>query len=114
DIEVKNGRVAAVVTPNGRIETEIVLCAAGIWGPVIGKMVGVPIPFTPLAHLVIRSGHLPELKEHNDWVTMPIVRHQDKDQYSRNYYDMYLVGSYRHDPIPRRAEDLPKPAMIPF
>src|SRR5438105_6543296 len=43
-IDVKQGRVSAVETDQGRIATEHVLSAAGIWGPLIGRMAGVPIP----------------------------------------------------------------------
>ena len=37
---VKNGRVQAVLTVRGRIETEKVLLCAGIWGARIGRMAG--------------------------------------------------------------------------
>ena len=49
-IETERGRVRAVVTTNGRIETERVLVCCGIWGPRIGRMVGVPIPLAPVEH----------------------------------------------------------------
>ena len=35
------GRVRAVETPRGRIATDIVVPPAGMWGPLIGRMVGV-------------------------------------------------------------------------
>src|SRR5947209_6513944 len=50
-IAVDGGRVRAVVTPRGRIGAEVVVSAAGIWGPLIGRMAGVPIPLTPMQHL---------------------------------------------------------------
>src|SRR2546425_85722 len=37
-IEVVNGRVQAINTSQGRIRTEIVIAAAGIWSPRIGRM----------------------------------------------------------------------------
>src|SRR3712207_7737647 len=39
-IEVENGRVKAVETSRGRIETENVLSCAGMWGPRVGRMAG--------------------------------------------------------------------------
>jgi glycine/D-amino acid oxidase-like deaminating enzyme len=78
-IEVVNGRVQAVVTAHGRIRTEIVVAAAGIWGPLIGKMAGVPIPLTPMQHIFARSAPLPELAGETAEVRHPILRHQDKD-----------------------------------
>ena len=45
-IEVKNGRVRAVETHNGRIEAELVVSCAGMWGPYIGRTVGMTVPLS--------------------------------------------------------------------
>ncbi len=116
-IEVKNGRVQAIVTPRGRIQAEIIICAAGLWGPVVGKMVGVHIPLTPCQHLYVKTKPLPELAGETEWVRHPVVRYQDKDMYFRQYAEAYGFGSYRHDPLLVPSERLPKddhPAMFPF
>ena len=116
-IEVANGRVRAVVTPQGRIATEIVVSAAGIWGPLIGDMAGVPIPLTPMQHIFARTNPLPELADERDILRQPILRHQDKDLYFRQYGSAYGFGSYRHDPLPVAAEDLlpnDHPAIMPY
>src|SRR3712207_2311784 len=42
--DIRNGRVHAVETDRGRVECERVLCCAGIWGPSVGSLAGVPIP----------------------------------------------------------------------
>ncbi len=44
-IEVKEGRVSAVVTDKGRIVTENVVCAAGAWSHKVAKMVGLTLPY---------------------------------------------------------------------
>src|SRR4028119_1601219 len=50
-IEVRDGRVRAVETSRGRIETEYVLSCAGMWGPRIGRMAGAFVPLlTPMQH----------------------------------------------------------------
>ncbi len=49
-IILKNGTVYEVLTDKGNIKTEIVVNAAGIWAPEIGKMVGVAIPIIPMEH----------------------------------------------------------------
>ena len=46
-IEVEGGRVRAVETSRGRIETDLVISCAGMWGPKIGRMVGMRVPLTP-------------------------------------------------------------------
>src|SRR4028119_400361 len=43
-IEVRDGRVRAVETSRGRIETENVLSCAGMWGPRIGRVGGGGVP----------------------------------------------------------------------
>ncbi len=116
-IEVGNGRVRAVVTPQGRIAAEIVVSAAGIWGPLIGAMAGVPIPLTPMQHIFAKTNPLPELADERDILRHPILRHQDKDLYFRQYGSAYGFGSYRHDPLPVDAEDLlpnDHPAIMPY
>ena len=116
-IEVADGRVRAVVTPRGRIAAEIVVSAAGIWGPLIGAMAGVPIPLTPMQHIFARTNPLPALADERDILRHPIVRHQDKDLYFRQYGTAYGFGSYRHDPLPVAAEDLlpnDHPAIMPY
>jgi sarcosine oxidase subunit beta len=43
-IDVIRGRIRAVETSRGRIETTIVVCCAGVWSPEIGAMVGIDLP----------------------------------------------------------------------
>ncbi|MSS73055.1 MAG: FAD-dependent oxidoreductase [Candidatus Latescibacteria bacterium] len=106
-IEVKNGCVRAVLTSNGRIAAEKVLLCAGIWGPRIGRMAGVPIPLTPMQHQYTRTAPLPELAGETREVVHPIVRHQDYAMYFRQQADRYGIGSYKHEPLLVDPEDLP-------
>jgi sarcosine oxidase subunit beta len=46
-IRTKNGQITSVITNDGEIETNIVVNAAGISAPTIGKMVGLDIPIIP-------------------------------------------------------------------
>ena len=53
EIEVKRGRVTAVVTSQGRIETPMAVVAAGPWsGPLLAKA-GVDVPLRTLRHQVV-------------------------------------------------------------
>jgi glycine cleavage system T protein len=106
--------VRGVVTSRGTITTEIVVTAAGVWGPLIGRMAGVEIPLTPMQHIFARTGPLPELAGETAWVRLPILRHQDRDLYFRHYADTVGFGSYLHDPLPVAPEQLPRPAMLPY
>ncbi|MDQ6712848.1 MAG: FAD-dependent oxidoreductase [Candidatus Dormibacteraeota bacterium] len=120
-IEVRHGRVAAVMTDCGRIETENVLSAAGIWGPVVGKMAGVRIALQPMQHLYGITDPLPEPAGERGWQSMPIVRHQDRSMYFRQHYQSYLFGSYRHEPVLNDPQELRHswedglmPSCVPF
>ncbi len=116
DIEVVDGRVRAVHTNNGRIETELVVCAAGLWGPMIGRMVGLTLPMTPMQHLYARTTPLTELEGETVDVRHPIVRQQDHDLYYRQHGVAYGFGSYRHAPLIVPPEQLPRhdhPAEFP-
>jgi glycine cleavage system aminomethyltransferase T/glycine/D-amino acid oxidase-like deaminating enzyme len=105
-IEVENGRVQAVITPRGRIRTPRVLLCAGIWGPRVGSMAGVPIPLTPVEHQYARTAPLPELAREAREVVHPVLRHQDRCMYFRQQADCYGIGSYQHEPLLVDPEDI--------
>ena len=106
DIEVDNGRVRAVQTTGGRIETDTVLAAAGIWGPRLGRMAGVSIPLHPMQHLLAWTAPLPELKGETTEATHPILRNPDKNTYFRQRGEGYAIGSYQHEPMPIEPEEI--------
>ncbi len=120
-IEVVDGRVRAVVTSQGRIATERVLICAGIWGPKVGRMAGIQIPLIPVEHQMTWTSPLVELAGETREIVHPILRHQDKDMYYRQWFDGYGVGSYQHDPrlvdadnIRAHGEPDDEPASNPF
>ena len=105
-IEVSGGRVRAVLTDRGRIETETVLAAAGIWGPTVGRMAGVAIPLFPMQHLLAWTAPLPELRGETAEATHPILRRQERAVYFRQRGEGYAIGSYQHEPIVTDPEDI--------
>ena len=52
EIEISGGRVKAVVTPEGRVETPVAVVAAGPWSKVVLANVGVDVPLVPVRHQV--------------------------------------------------------------
>ena len=46
-IEVEDGEIRAVQTSAGRVECSTVVCAAGVWSPAVGAMVGLTLPVVP-------------------------------------------------------------------
>lgn len=111
------GRVRAVVTSRGRIETDLVLCAAGIWGPEMMRIAGVNVPLTPMQHLYVRTAPLKALLGESEELRHPIVREQDQDMYYRQHGEAYGFGSYGHEPLPVEIGSVPRranAAMFPF
>ncbi|MFC4069532.1 GcvT family protein [Actinoplanes subglobosus] len=114
----EDGRVTGVETDRGFIPAEVVVCAAGFWGPRIGEMVGLTIPLLPLAHQYARTGPVPAMAGVNDLVleaSRPILRHQDQDLYFREHGDRIGIGYYGHRPMPAFTfGDDPMPSVLDF
>ena len=51
-IEISGGRVKAVVTAEGRVETPIAVVAAGPWSKAVLGQIGVDVPLVPVRHQV--------------------------------------------------------------
>lgn len=98
ELEVKNGRIQAVITDKGRIECEQVLLCTNIWGPVLADKIGVTLPMMACAHHYAITEPLPEYAGETRWIKEPPVRHQERAMYFRQWDDAYCTGSYRHEP----------------
>lgn len=108
DITVVDCKVTAVVTDKGELPADIVVCCAGIWGPVIAAKVGMTLPLTPLAHQLAWTTAVPALAGQDQEAVLPILRHQDQDLYYRERFDTIGIGYYGHRPMPIRAQDIPR------
>lgn len=106
DVQQSEGRVTGVLTDQGEIPADIVVCCAGIWGPKIARMVGMNLPLTPLAHQLAWTGPVPALAGQTEEAVRPILRHQDADLYYRDRFDGIGIGYYGHRPMPITADDI--------
>ncbi|MDE0198279.1 MAG: FAD-dependent oxidoreductase, partial [Caldilineaceae bacterium] len=105
------GRVTAVQTTNGDINTDLVVAATGIWAPKVGGMAKVPIPLSPMQHLYAVTVPLSELAGATEEIALPFLRNQDKAMYFRQEGESIGIGSYLHEPLLVDANDLPDRAM---
>jgi glycine cleavage system aminomethyltransferase T/glycine/D-amino acid oxidase-like deaminating enzyme len=118
--DVRDGRIHGVETNRGRIECERALICAGIWGPSVGALAGVPIPLLAVQHQLVWTDPVPDLAGETREVVHPILRHQDMAMYFRHRQDHYAVGNYRHEPIPTSQSDIRptggsmQPSLMPF
>ncbi|WP_330290915.1 GcvT family protein [Streptomyces sp. NBC_00576] len=106
DVQQTDGQVTGVLTSEGEIPADIVVCCAGIWGPKIARMVGLNLPLTPLAHQLAWTGPVPALAGQTEEAVRPILRHQDADLYYRDRFDTIGIGYYGHRPMPISADDI--------
>jgi glycine cleavage system aminomethyltransferase T/glycine/D-amino acid oxidase-like deaminating enzyme len=122
EISTAGGRVSGVVTARGTFPADVVVCAAGIWGPKMARLVGVELPLSPLAHQLAWTEQVPALRgQEDEEIVRPILRHQDADLYVRERFDRLGVGYYGHRPLPIDAaeilsvDDAPiMPSVLPF
>jgi glycine cleavage system aminomethyltransferase T/glycine/D-amino acid oxidase-like deaminating enzyme len=120
-IDVVDGRVVAVRTTRGTIQTETVVIACGIWSPRIARMAGAAIPLTPAVHQMISVGPVPMFADTRGEIEFPIVRDMDTNMYERQHGGDLEVGSYAHRPILMAPDDIPSieasamsPTELPF
>lgn len=63
-IDSSGGAITQVVTDEGSIETDTVICAAGAWSRDLGAMVGVDLPVEPLRRQILTTTPMPGLDPH--------------------------------------------------
>jgi glycine cleavage system T protein len=100
-IRVERGRVAAVETDRGAIETEVVVDAGGMFAGEIGRLAGVNVPVIPMAHeyLITRPSALP--------LDLPTMRDPTLLVYFRGESGGLVMGGYERRPAPWGLEGIP-------
>jgi glycine cleavage system aminomethyltransferase T/glycine/D-amino acid oxidase-like deaminating enzyme len=116
-----SGRVSAVRTTAGDIETELCAICCGVWSPRIARMAGARIPLTPIVHQMISVGPIALFADTTGEIAYPIVRDVDTNMYERQHGGDMEVGSYAHRPIIVAPDDIPSieaavlsPTEMPF
>ncbi|MFZ1058704.1 MAG: FAD-dependent oxidoreductase, partial [Candidatus Rokuibacteriota bacterium] len=99
---VKDGRVSEVVTDHGTFKTEVVVNAAGIWAPDIGRMVGVTIPIVPMAHQYLTTRPIEGVRK-----DFPTMRDPDRLVYFREEVEGLLMGGYEREPAAWGLDGIP-------
>ena len=96
--------IAAVITDDGRIVTELVVNAAGIWAPQVAAMVGAFIPSTPVDHQHIALKAVPGDELPRD---MPCFRDPDNLVYGKSEHGGMVFGGYETNPVSRWEDGVP-------
>jgi glycine cleavage system aminomethyltransferase T/glycine/D-amino acid oxidase-like deaminating enzyme len=104
-IELSNrGAIKAVLTEAGRIETEVVIVAAGLWAPQVAAMAGAFITSTPVDH---QHAALRAVPGHELPGDMPCFRDPDNLIYGKSEAGGVILGGYELDPVARWIDGAP-------
>ena len=98
------GVVRAVDTDKGRIETEVVIVAGGIWGPQIAAMAGAFVVSTPVDH---QHAALLAVPGHEMPHDMPCFRDPDNLIYGKSEAGGMVLGGYESNPVARWIDGVP-------
>ena len=100
-IGVGRGRVQAVETDRGAIETEVVVNAGGMYAREIGALAGVDVPIVPMAHeyLITKPAELP--------LEMPTMRDPSLLVYFRPESGGLIMGGYERHCAPWGLDGIP-------
>lgn len=86
-------RVRHVDTTAGRIKTNCIVNATGVWAPYIGAMAGVSVPLVAMHHSYIVTEKIEGIQN------MPNTRDHDASVYLKLQGDGLSIGGYENDPI---------------
>ena len=100
-IRVRRGRVEAVETDQGEIETDVVVNAGGMYAREIGALAGVDVPIVPMAHeyLVTRPAGLA--------LDLPTMRDPSLLVYFRPESGGLVMGGYERHCAPWGLDGIP-------
>ncbi len=98
------GAVRAIRTPLGRIETDVLVIAGGLWAPQIAAMAGATLVSTPVDHQHAALAAVPGHEAPHD---MPCFRDPDNLVYGKSEAGGILLGGYEGDPAARWIDGAP-------
>ncbi len=101
-VETKDGRVTAVLTDQGRVETETLVNAGGAWARQFGALTGVHIPLQAAEHYYLITEKVPGMD-----LGLPVVEDPDNYSYYRPEGDGMLVGLFEPVAKPWHVDGLP-------
>jgi 4-methylaminobutanoate oxidase (formaldehyde-forming) len=106
-VETQGTRVSAVLTDRGRIETEIVVNAAGMWARQLGARNGVTIPLQAAEHYYLLTDAVPGMDQ-----DLAVIEDPDRYGYYRPEGDGMLVGLFEPIAAPWSLDGVPGDASF--
>ena len=105
DIEVERGRVRAVRTDKGRIETDMVLAAGGIWGPLIAGWRASISPCTRCSTCWPGPRLCRSCGVRRPRLLIPFCATRTR-RCTSPAREGYAIGSYQHEPLLVEADEI--------
>jgi sarcosine dehydrogenase len=102
-IEVVEGVIKAVITDQGRIECEKVVCCAGQWTRALAATVGVNVPLVSVEHQYIITAQMDVPRD------LPTLRDPDRLTYYKEEVGGLVMGGYEPNPVPWALKGIPTP-----
>jgi 4-methylaminobutanoate oxidase (formaldehyde-forming) len=106
-VETRGTRVTAVLTDHGRIETELVVNAAGMWARQLGARNGVTIPLQAAEHYYLLTDAVPDMDR-----DLAVIEDPDRYGYYRPEGDGMLVGMFEPVAAPWSLDGVPGDASF--
>jgi glycine/D-amino acid oxidase-like deaminating enzyme len=106
-VHVRAGVVQGVETDRGRIDSPVVVDAAGAWGRQVAAEAGIHVPMVPTRHQVLITEPVEGVRP-----DLPIVRIMDAAVYVRPCWGGFLAGGYETEPTQFDMDRLPRDFSI--
>ena len=101
-VQVEAGRVVSVHTERGPIATDIVVNAAGMWAPDVGRMAGVSVPLHACEHFYLVTDSIAGLAR-----DLPVLRVPDECAYYKEDAGKMLLGVFEPKAKPWGMDGIP-------
>ncbi len=102
-VRTHRGRITAVLTEQGEIETEVVVNAAGMWARQFGSLAGVHVPLQAAEHYYLLTDTVPGMD-----ADLPVIEDPDSYGYYRPEGDGMLVGLFEPVGAPWSLDGVPR------
>jgi 4-methylaminobutanoate oxidase (formaldehyde-forming) len=102
-VRTSRGRVTAVLTEEGEIETEVVVNAAGMWARQFGALTGVHVPLQAAEHYYLLTDTVAGMD-----ADLPVIEDPDSYGYYRPEGDGMLVGLFEPVGAPWSLDGVPR------
>ncbi len=94
EVDVQDGVIKGVITNNGRIDCQMVVCCAGQWTRTLAATVGVSVPLVSVQHQYILTDQMKGVTS-----TLPTLRDPDRLTYYKEEVGGLVMGGYEPNPI---------------